>query len=77
MSRQAELSRDKMQAEIVRKAICYLPDEYRDTVVLADMNELSYKEISKVLKISLGMVYFRLSIGRRLAQHISKTMINL
>ena len=58
----------KIQGEAVREAIARLPDEYRETVVLADLNEFSYQEISEMLEIPIGTVRSRLSRGRRLVQ---------
>ncbi len=58
----------RVQAEAVEEAIGRLPDEYRETVVLADLNELSYQEISDILEIPIGTVRSRLSRGRRLVQ---------
>ncbi len=58
----------KIQAEAIQEAIQRLPDEYRDTVILADINELSYQEVSEILEVPIGTVRSRLSRGRRLVQ---------
>ncbi len=58
----------KVQSEAIRNAVERLPDEYRDTVILADLNEFSYQEISEMLGIPIGTVRSRLSRGRRLVQ---------
>ncbi len=58
----------KIQVEAIQEAIGNLPGEYRDTVILADLNELSYQEISEILEIPIGTVRSRLSRGRRLVQ---------
>ena len=58
----------QVQIEAIRDAIGKLPDEYRDTVLLADMNEFSYQEISDILQVPIGTVRSRLSRGRRLVQ---------
>lgn len=63
---QAVLS--KVQGEAIREAIERLPDEYREAVILADLNEFSYQEISEILEIPIGTVRSRLSRGRRLVQ---------
>ena len=58
----------KVQIEAIRDAVANLPDEYRDTVMLADLNDFSYQEISDILEIPIGTVRSRLSRGRRLVQ---------
>lgn len=58
----------KMQVEAIREAIDRLPEEYRATVILADLNEFSYQEISDMLQVPIGTVRSRLSRGRRLVQ---------
>jgi RNA polymerase sigma-70 factor (ECF subfamily) len=58
----------RVQIEAIREAISQLPEEYRATLVLADLNEFSYQEISDMLQIPLGTVRSRLSRGRRLVQ---------
>lgn len=58
----------QVQIEAIRAAVDRLPDEYRDTVLLADLNEFSYQEISEILDIPIGTVRSRLSRGRRLVQ---------
>jgi RNA polymerase sigma-70 factor (ECF subfamily) len=58
----------KVQIEAIQEAIAQLPEEYRATLILADLNEFSYQEISDMLQIPLGTVRSRLSRGRRLVQ---------
>lgn len=58
----------KVQVEAIRDAVERLPDEYRDTVILADLNDFAYQEISDMLQIPIGTVRSRLSRGRRLVQ---------
>jgi len=58
----------KVQIEAIRDAIEKLPDEYRDTVILADLNDFAYQEIAEMLNIPIGTVRSRLSRGRRLVQ---------
>jgi RNA polymerase sigma-70 factor (ECF subfamily) len=40
--------------------------EFREIVLLADVEEFSYKEIAETLKIPVGTVMSRLSRGRKL-----------
>ena len=60
-----QLSRTK-----VREGIENLPREFRSVVVLADLEELSYKEIADVLCCPIGTVMSRLHRGRRLLRVI-------
>ena len=63
-----EMVVERVQIEAIRDAIGQLPDEYRDTVLLADLNDFSYEEIAETLTIPIGTVRSRLSRGRRLVQ---------
>jgi len=48
----------------VRAAIDTLEDEYRDVVVMRDLQDMSYEEIAETLKIAPGTVRSRLHRGR-------------
>lgn len=43
-----------------------LPSVYREAILLADVEEFSYKEICLILKVPIGTVMSRLSRGRKL-----------
>ncbi len=45
-----------------------LPREYREVVVLRELQELSYKEISAIVDVPIGTVMSRLARGRDLLQ---------
>lgn len=49
-------------------AIDGLPGEFREAVVLSDLQGLSYQEIADVLEVPLGTVKSRLFRGRKLLQ---------
>lgn len=51
--------------EEVLAALDQLPAHYREVVLLADVEEFSYKEISEFLEIPIGTVMSRLSRGRK------------
>lgn len=51
-------------SEIVREHISRLPRKLREVVILKDINDLSYREISSVLKCNEGTVKSRLFRGR-------------
>jgi RNA polymerase sigma-70 factor (ECF subfamily) len=50
----------------LKDAIDELPPDFRMTVVLADVEELSYREIAEVMECPVGTVMSRLHRGRRL-----------
>jgi RNA polymerase sigma-70 factor (ECF subfamily) len=48
----------------VERELRQVPEPYRTTVILRDIEELSYEEIAEVLNVSLGTVKSRLTRGR-------------
>lgn len=54
--------------EEVLAAIDSLPEDFREVLVLSDLEELPYAEISAVLGIPVGTVKSRLFRGRRILQ---------
>jgi len=52
--------------EALQRALESLPIEYREAIVLREIEGLSYKEIGTIADIPLGTVMSRLSRGRRL-----------
>src|ERR1700723_4090226 len=48
----------------VEEELRKVPEPYRTTLVLRDLEEMSYEEIAEVLEISLGTVKSRLTRGR-------------
>lgn len=54
--------------EEVEQALAALPEEYRSVVLMALLEEMSYKEIAAALSIPLGTVMSRLHRGRKLLQ---------
>lgn len=61
------LEEEFLQAEleaIVREAVETLPPAFRIVVLLADLEEFSYKEIARILNLPLGTVMSRLNRGR-------------
>ncbi len=53
------------QVDITR-ALEDLPWEYREAVILCDIEEISYKEVAVVLEVPIGTVKSRLARGRKL-----------
>jgi RNA polymerase sigma-70 factor (ECF subfamily) len=50
----------------IHSAIGHLPSEFRETLILREFEELSYKEIAAVLKVPIGTVMSRLGRARHL-----------
>jgi RNA polymerase sigma-70 factor (ECF subfamily) len=60
---EAMLSGQGMEGE-VETALAGLSDEFREAILLVDVEELSYQEVSGVLNIPIGTVKSRVSRGR-------------
>lgn len=56
---------DNEVAEEVRRALSLLPPHYRDPVILYELHDLSYQEISTVCQVDIGTVRSRLARGRQ------------
>jgi RNA polymerase sigma-70 factor, ECF subfamily len=54
--------------ESVQRAIESLPVPFREVLLLADVEEMSYQEISQVLAIPMGTVMSRLARARKAAR---------
>jgi RNA polymerase sigma-70 factor (ECF subfamily) len=71
-------------SQLVQSAIDDLPVHYRETLLLCDVEEMSYREIAETLSIPIGTVMSRLSrarhtlrdhLGRK--QHVNETVIEV
>ena len=60
---EALLSGQGMEGE-VESALESLPTEFREAILLVDVEELSYQEVSGVLNVPIGTVKSRVSRGR-------------
>jgi len=59
---------DRIVDDEVLRAIDELPEQFRETVVLSDVEGLSYEEIARVLEVPVGTVKSRLFRARRMLQ---------
>ena len=59
---------DRLVDDDIIKALEDLPESFREVVLLADVENFSYKEIADILGIKIGTVMSRLHRGRRRLQ---------
>jgi RNA polymerase sigma factor (sigma-70 family) len=52
-------------AQLVRRAIDDLPERYREALLLCEVEEMSYREIAKILSIPIGTVMSRRARARK------------
>jgi RNA polymerase sigma-70 factor, ECF subfamily len=72
-SAEAEALR-RLPSDAVERAFAELPPDWRLVVLLADVEELSYREIAEIMEIPLGTVMSRLHRAhRRLQQRLLDT----
>jgi RNA polymerase sigma-70 factor (ECF subfamily) len=53
-----------IQEKIIQKAIEKLPIKFKEVIILRDIQEFAYEEISQILNIPLGTVKSRVNRGR-------------
>ena len=56
----------------VQDALIALPDDFKTIIILRDIQELSYDEISKIVELPLGTVKSRINRGRVKLQQLLK-----
>ena len=56
------------EAQVLADAIAALPVGFREVLVLRELEELSYKEIARIVDIPIGTVMSRLARARGLLQ---------
>jgi RNA polymerase sigma-70 factor (ECF subfamily) len=62
------VAQEGLLREEIAAALDDLPDDYRAMIVLADVEELSYKEIAETVNVPIGTVMSRLHRARKLMQ---------
>ena len=53
-----------LQIEVIHKEIAGLSPKFREVIILRDIEELSYEEISKIIQIPIGTVKSRVNRAR-------------
>jgi RNA polymerase sigma-70 factor (ECF subfamily) len=66
---EAMLLQNTNNAEL-RQALDELPIEFREAIVLRELEEMSYKEIAGIMGVPLGTVMSRLARGRKRLQEV-------
>jgi RNA polymerase sigma factor (sigma-70 family) len=56
----------RADADEVQRALAQLPAQFREVVVLREMNQLNYRDIAEITNVPIGTVMSRLSRGRQL-----------
>ena len=56
---------NRSNSQLVQRAIGDLPVHYRETLLLCEVEEMSYQEIAEILSIPIGTVMSRLARARR------------
>jgi len=62
----------KNDDKIIHQSLTDLDDEFKNIIILRDIQELSYDEVSKILEIPLGTVKSRINRGRFKLKEIIK-----
>jgi RNA polymerase sigma-70 factor (ECF subfamily) len=60
----------RMVSEDVEKALVQVPQDFRLAVILADLEDFSYKEIAEIMECPAGTVMSRLYRGRKILQKL-------
>src|ERR1700719_2192796 len=61
-----EITLLKADAAEVQKALAQLPAQFREVIVLREINQLNYRDIAGITNVPIGTVMSRLSRGRQL-----------
>ena len=61
---------------LIRSAVDTLPAHYRITIILKDLEGLSYQEIADILGIPLGTVKSRINFGKRLLRKTLRAFLD-
>ena len=56
---------NRFSSQLVQRAIDDLPAHYRETLLLCEVEEMSYQEIAEILTIPMGTVMSRLARARK------------
>ena len=55
----------RADAEEIQKALAQLPTQFREVIVLREINQMNYRDIAEIANVPIGTVMSRLSRGRK------------
>ena len=61
-----------IQDKYIQEALAQIPEEFREVVVLRDVQQLAYEEIADITGLPMGTVKSRINRGRTKLQGILK-----
>jgi RNA polymerase sigma factor (sigma-70 family) len=61
-----EIALFKADAEAIQKALAQLQPQFREVIVLREINQMNYRDIAEIINIPIGTVMSRLSRARQL-----------
>jgi RNA polymerase sigma factor (sigma-70 family) len=61
-----EVALFKADAAEIQKALAQLPTQFREVIVLREINQMNYRDIAEITNVPIGTVMSRLSRGRQL-----------
>jgi RNA polymerase sigma factor (sigma-70 family) len=61
-----EIALFKADAEEIQKALAQLQPQFREVIVLREINQMNYRDIAEITNVPIGTVMSRLSRGRQL-----------
>jgi len=64
-----------LQEEIIQREISKLTPKFREVIILRDVQELSYEEISKIIRVPIGTVKSRVNRARLRLQNRLKSLL--
>lgn len=65
-----------IQERFIQNALTKIPEEFREVVVLRDIQQLSYEEIAEITGLPMGTVKSRINRGRAKLQHLLRDIYN-
>ena len=60
----------KSDARVLADALATLPLQFREAIVLRELEEMSYRDIARVIDVPVGTVMSRLARGRAMLRRM-------